>query len=312
MRFFSFLFLSALLFSPASHAFAEGSELTGPVVGIVSPLSAVYTVPTLFSVTADDVDGVASCTLLVSSVYETPMNYNNVNGKWDVTYTFTTYRSANSIRAVCQDTYGNETKGPSKIISVAEAPITVPDGQGSEVISVPAEVDATTWSETQVIAESPVLIKTVCPGGEDFTHPCRTVYFLDRIGDRHAFPNEKAYFTWYDSFENIHLVTNAMMASFSIGPNVTYHPATKMVKFPTLGQVYTVAQYGILRPIASEAVAIELYGANWNQQIDDVSEAFYGNYTFGAIISSHVDFDVSTTRASVTSINDNYPWYDNQ
>lgn len=312
MRLFSFLFLSALLLSPASIAFAEGSEFTGPVVGVVTPLSAVYTVPQKFYVTADDVDGVASCTLLVSSVYEAPMNFDSMDGGWNVTYTFTTVRSANSIRAVCTDSYGNETKGPSKIISVAEAPISVPDGEGSEVISVPAEVDATTWSETQVIAESPVLIKTVCPGGEDFTHPCRTVYFLDRVGDRHAFPNEKAYFTWYDSFENIHVITNAMMASFSIGPNVTYHPGTKMVKFPTLNNVYAVAQYGVLHPIASEAVAIELYGANWNQQIDDVSEAFYGNYTFGASISSHVDFDVQSAFNSVASINDNYHWYDNQ
>ncbi|KKW34545.1 MAG: hypothetical protein UY81_C0070G0004 [Candidatus Giovannonibacteria bacterium GW2011_GWA2_53_7] len=304
---FIFLLALTMVFGSVTPVLAD---TTGPTVSVVSPLSATYTVPATFSVTATDPDGVASCTLLVSSVYETPMTYNTSSSRWETSYTFSTVRSANSIRAVCVDTLGNETKGPSKIISVAEAPIVVPDRQGTPQDTVPAEVDATAWSESQVIAESPVLIKTVCPGGEDFTHPCRTVYFLDKVGHRHAFPNERVYFTWYTTFENIHLITNTMMASFSIGPNVTSHPGTKMVKFPSVSQVYAVARYGVLRPIVSETVARELYGANWNQQIDDVSEAFYSNYVFGDDLTHAIGFDVEAQRNSVSSINDNYVWYD--
>lgn len=303
MRIVSFLAIFAFLmtFSPVAHA----ADTDGPTVSQVSPLSATYTVPQLFYVTAEDPSGVSSCTLLVSSLYETPMTYNSELSRWEVTYTFETERSANSIRAVCLDNLDNETKGPVKIIPVADAPIETPDGDGDEVESDSSETDATTWSETEVVAASPVLIKTVCPGGEDFTHPCRTVYFLDNNGKRHAFPNEKAYFTWYDSFDNIHLITDSMMAGFSLGGNVRYHPGTKMVKFQTVNKVYAVARYGVLRPIASEEVAEGLYGANWNQQIDDVSEAFYTNYLFGDELTHAIGFDVDAQMNSVSSINDN-------
>ena len=302
---FSFLLILALSLLLSPVAAGAIVDTTGPTISEVAPLSAVYTVPQLYYATASDASGISSCTLLVSSVYETPMTYNSFLGRWQVNYTFTTYRSANSIRMVCEDIYGNETKGPSRIISVAAAPTTDPEGS-------PDEVDATDWTSAELVAASPVLIKTACPGGEDFTHPCRTVYFLGdfQVGgpyaERHAFPNEKAYFTWYTDWSNIHIITEAMMASYSLGANVTYHPGVRMVKFPSFNTVYAVARYGEMRAIGSEAIATELYGSNWNQMVDDVSEAFYTNYMFGHAIAAAVDFDVDAETNSVLSINDNY------
>ena len=78
-----------------------------------------------------------------------------------------------------------------------------------------------------------------------------------------------------------------------------------MVKFPTVRTVYAVERFGLLRPVMSEQIAIELYGANWNQQIDDVSESFYSDYQYGEPISNSSDFDVATQITSVESINDN-------
>lgn len=298
MKFLSALFAFSLLLSPVAAVAIV--DTAGPTISEVAPLTAVYTVPQLYSATASDASGVASCTLLVSSVYETPMTYNSLLSRWQVSYTFTTYRSANSIRMVCQDIYGNETKGPSRIISVSAAPSSDDDDAVSEV-------DATDWTSAEIVAASPVLIKTACPGGEDFTHPCRTVYFLGNDGVRHAFPNEKAYFTWYVDWSNIHIITEPMMASYPLGINVTYHPGVKMVKFPSVNTVYAVARYGTLRAIASETVAAELYGANWNQMIHDVSEAFYTNYMFSShAIEAAVEFDVEAETNSVSSINDNY------
>lgn len=272
---------------------ALAADTQGPDVGSVSPLSAVYTVPQTYSVSASDASGVANCTLIVSSIYDTEMVYNGDTGVWEVEYTFTTERSANSIRARCTDTLGNETLGDSRIISVEDAPIAT------------SEVDATDWTDSELIAASPVLIKTVCPGNEDFTHPCRTVYFLDNKGSRHAFPNEKVFFTWYDDYTNLHLVSDDVMSDFPLGKNVTYHPGTKLVKYQTVPTVYAVERYSVLRPLASESVAIELYGDSWNQQIDDISEAFYANYSYGDPVETHDDFDVTTQTRSVDSINDN-------
>ncbi|NQV89322.1 MAG: hypothetical protein HQ488_03315 [Parcubacteria group bacterium] len=298
----TFLLLSlAILLTPLSAVLADE---VGPEMSAVSPLSATYDVPSTFSVTATDVDGVTSCLLVISSTYETPMSYNADTDVWEVVYTFTTFRSANSIRAKCTDGAGNELLGPSKIISVAEAPIETTDGDSSTDPEA-SEVDATDWTASEVTAVSPVLIKTACPGGEDFTHTCRTVYFLDNLGYRHAFPNERVFFSWYEGYDDLHIVSTDVMSDFPLGSNVTYHPGTLMVKFPTMNTVYVVEQHSLLRAVTSEDIAIDLYGEDWNQMIHDISDVFYGNYTYGTHIESANDFDVAAQTASVQSINDN-------
>lgn len=295
--------MTALMFITAVPA--RAADNTGPSISVVTPLSAQYFVSQKYVATASDPSGVAECRLLVSSIYETPMTYNGTTAQWEATYTFEAERTANSIRAVCTDSLGNETKGPSKIISVSHVPT---EDEADAITGMPApeaEVDVTGWTREDIIKESPVLIKTVCPGGEDVNHPCRTVYFLDNDGFRHAFPNEKTYFTWYDAFLEIRLVTDATMASYFLAGNVTYHPGKKLVKFPSVPTVYAVGRYGALRPIASEPIARELYGDHWAQKVDDVSEAFYGNYAIGAGVTAAADFDVDAVVHSVNSINDN-------
>ncbi|KKW44758.1 MAG: hypothetical protein UY95_C0018G0003 [Parcubacteria group bacterium GW2011_GWA2_56_7] len=258
---------TALLFIPGL-AFADA---TGPEISPVSPLSAFYDVAQTYTVTADDADGVAGCELLVSSIYRTPMTYDSVGDRWTVSYTFTTRRSANSIRAVCTDGAGNEVNGPSRIITVAEVPTEETDGSASGTGTPPLEVDVTTWSSDAVVLLSPVLIKTRCPGGEDVNHPCRTVYFLDTLGVRHAFPNEATYFTWYSDWRNIYVVSDDAMTSYPIG----------------------------------EPVAAALYGSDWATWVDDVPEVFHGNYTIGEDVNAPADFNKDIERASVVSINDN-------
>lgn len=297
------LIATSLLLMSAAPALA--ADTTGPSISAVTPLAAQYFVSQKYTATASDPSGVSQCRLLVSSIYETPMTYNDATVKWEATYTFEAERTANSIRAVCTDALGNETKGPSKIISVSHVPTEDESNATTGMPAPEAEIDVTGWMREDIIKESPVLIKTVCPGGEDINHPCRTVYFLDNDGFRHAFPNEKAYFTWYDAFLEIHLVTDATMASYHLAGNVTYHPGKKLVKFPSVPTVYAVARYGELRPIASEPTARELYGDNWAKKVDDVSEAFYGNYNIGEPVASHADFDVDAVVHSVNSINDN-------
>jgi hypothetical protein len=281
---------------------AQGADM---VIGEVSPLSAQYYVPQTYYATASDSDGIASCELVVSTIYRTPMTYNLSLSRWEVEYTFDTERTANSIRMSCEDNLGNSMLGPTKLIAVSHVPLDSTDGDSTSQPESEVEIDATQWSRQQVVDVSPVLIKTVCPGGEEVNHPCRTVYFLDDDGYRHAFPNEKTYFTWYESFDGIHLVKDSTMASYQLAGNVRYHPGKRMIKFPSVNTVYAVQQFGILRPIGGEEVAVALYGADWNQKIDDVSEAFFGNYTIYGYINSEHDYNVDRSRTSVASINDN-------
>ncbi|HLD21190.1 MAG TPA: YCF48-related protein, partial [Patescibacteria group bacterium] len=150
------------------------------------------------------------------------------------------------------------------------------------------------------------LVKLTCEEGTDVNDPCRAVYYYATDGKRHAFPNEKVFLTWFEDFDDIIEVSADFMSDLTLGSNVTYHPGTKMVKFQSVHTVYAVARYGELRAIASEDVASDLYGSDWNQQIDDISDAFYGNYDFGKAIDSADDYDKEEAEDSVESLDDNF------
>ncbi|TAL49898.1 hypothetical protein EPN81_04280 [Patescibacteria group bacterium] len=155
-------------------------------------------------------------------------------------------------------------------------------------------------------AEPSNLIKLTCEEGADVNDPCRAVYYYATDGKRHAFPNEKVYFTWFDNFDDVIEVSADFMSDLTLGSNVTYHPGTRMVKFQSVPTVYAVARYGELRAIASEDIASDLYGSDWNQQIDDISDAFFSNYSFGETINSVQDYNKDEAQASVNSLDDNF------
>ena len=156
----------------------------------------------------------------------------------------------------------------------------------------------------EIMAEATVdnLIKTECPVDADATHYCRAVYYYSSQGTRHAFPNEKVFFTWYDNFDSVVTVSSNFMSSLQLSKNVTYHPGTKMVKFQTINTVYAVSAGGVLRAVDSEQTATDLYGSDWNKQIDDIPDVFYGNYTFGDQITGLADYNVQSELDSVISI----------
>ena len=80
------------------------------------------------------------------------------------------------------------------------------------------------------------------------------------------------------------------MAQIALAKAVTYRPGSKLVKFQTLNKVYAVAQNGLLRWVQTEELAKSLYGSDWNKKIDDVSDAFYVNYSFGADIKTASEY----------------------
>ncbi|MFZ2804691.1 MAG: hypothetical protein WA001_05760, partial [Patescibacteria group bacterium] len=109
----------------------------------------------------------------------------------------------------------------------------------------------------------------------------------------------KVYFTWYTDFSGVQIIGSSQLASIPLGKNVTYKPGVRMVKFTTDPKVYAVEKGGNLRWVTTEAVATSLYGSNWNQMIDDISDAFYSNYTFGTSINSTADYSPAAAMASV-------------
>ena len=126
------------------------------------------------------------------------------------------------------------------------------------------------------------------------------VYYIGADGKRHAFPNEKVYFTWYCDFSLLKTITDAQLATIPLGANVSYRPGFKMVKFTTDPKVYAVTLGGVLRHVPTEELAKKWYGPSWNKWIDDVSDAFYVNYTFGEPLSASDSFAAATEMNGVT------------
>ncbi len=113
-----------------------------------------------------------------------------------------------------------------------------------------------------------------------------SVYYMGEDGFRYVFPNDKTYFTWYTDFSTVKMISDADLAMIQMGGNVTYRPGVKMIKINSDPKTYMVFQGGELRWVSSEADAVKLYGPNWNKNIDDVADAYFGNYTKGNTLTS--------------------------
>lgn len=131
------------------------------------------------------------------------------------------------------------------------------------------------------------------------------VYYYASDGKRYVFPNQKTYNSWFSNFDGIVQVTDEELASLSLGGNVRYRPGIKLVKIQSDPKVYAVDEGGILRWIKTAQAAVDLYGTNWSKNVDDISVAFFINYTVGADIASTADFVPETVSSRVMSINTN-------
>ncbi len=150
------------------------------------------------------------------------------------------------------------------------------------------------------------LVKTACVGKVGIDDPCKTVYFYAKDGKRHAFPNEKVFFSWFENFDSVKEISKTSMSDLPLGKNVTYRPGTQLVKFQSVPIVYAVSKKGVLRPVVSEEIAVQLYGIDWNMKVHDIADVFFSNYTFGAKINTAADYNVEAEKASVTGLNDNF------
>ncbi|MBI2551342.1 FG-GAP repeat protein [Candidatus Uhrbacteria bacterium] len=147
------------------------------------------------------------------------------------------------------------------------------------------------------------LLKFECPGWEDFTHPCRTVYYLGMDGERHAFPNERIFFTWFSDYRSLIIIPEQDLAAVPLAGDVLYRPG-KMVKVVSDPKVYGVGAGGILYPLETEAVAHDYFGPGWQKAVDDLSDSFVSSYEKGIPLSqvNRDVFDPTAARAAAPSI----------
>lgn len=281
----------------------------GPTISTVSyPSNITATVSATLSASVTSAVGVQSCHLYVDSSDEGAMNLTPSSA--NISYTFTR-GGVFTVFVFCRDVNGGMSSGPNTSILVNGDIVSQPiysggNSDSNPVPSNPVPDQSTNQTTTSTVVSIPTgsLIKLNCPADAQIDHPCKTVYYYGKDLKRHAFPNAQAYFTWYENFDSVTSTDEATLSQIPLGKNVTYRPGKKMVKFQTVDRVYAVSRGGILQWITSEALATILYGSDWNKQIDDISDAFYTNYTFGNDVTDISTFSPTNELNSAPTIDD--------
>ncbi len=136
-----------------------------------------------------------------------------------------------------------------------------------------------------------------------------TVYWYASNGRRYVFPNPRTFYSWFTEADLARVLTISPqeLGSITIGGNVTYRPGVRLVKITTDPRVYAVGRYGQLRWITSEALAVQLYGANWARMVDDVPDEFFTNYRVGEPVYTSAQFNVQFEQDQARSPSENIP-----
>jgi len=105
------------------------------------------------------------------------------------------------------------------------------------------------------------------------------VYYYAPSGHRFAYPQDKYFFTWHNDFSEVNQITNEELASIPLSDVILIRPGTKLVKIQSIPTVYAVSRVGELYAIASEEVAVEMFGENWSNNVIDIQDSFWFAYT---------------------------------
>ncbi len=134
-----------------------------------------------------------------------------------------------------------------------------------------------------ILSSLPMGHQALAAGADDLVKcpDFSAVYYLAEDGKRYVFPNEDMFFSWYPDFNEVKTISCEDLATFPIGGRLVYQAGTRLVKIPSDPSVFAVEDDGVLREIPDEDTARDLFGDDWSERVDDVSEAFWPSFTIG-------------------------------
>ncbi len=211
--------------------------------------------------------------------------------------TFTLIRSADLISA---DEVITDANGQALVTftpqAIGTAKVDVHIG-AMQIGSATAIVTESTTQEPPANPELPFQVGDLLKGS------LSAVYYYASDGERHVFVNAAIYASWYGTdFSKVKTISDAALASIVLGKPVPFKPGT-MIKVPSLPEVYVVDISQTLRHITSEEIALQLFGATWNKQVHDLSEALLFTYDFGAPVAHSQDLDKTLFDGPLLTIN---------
>lgn len=304
-------------YDQASELNSDSFSFSISVASAPAPAPTSPTAPTLGTTSvAQGTVGQAYSTTLAASGGSTPYVWNFASGSLPPGLSLSssgvvsgTPTSAGSYSAYIEVFGANGLfSGRTLTFTIAAAPSTTPTPPPTtpSTPALSAELTNRLNNLNRMGVEVHALVK-LPDDGNRFTQEDSAVYYIGADGRRHAFPNDRVFFSWYSSFDSVRTVSASNLASIPLGANVTYKPGVKMAKFTTDPKVYAIDTNRALRWIKTETAATALYGSSWNRQIDDIADTFYTDYTFGADINTALDYDRNNLSTTIRFVSDVLP-----
>jgi hypothetical protein len=126
------------------------------------------------------------------------------------------------------------------------------------------------------------------------------VYYIAEDGTRRPFINEETYFTYFDSFEEIQIVTDATLSVFNLGAPMLPKSGVVLVKLQSDPKVYAVDATedgdSALRWVPSEEIAKELYGDAWAQYVVDLPVFLFPRFISGEDMTGLEDVELEEMK----------------
>jgi hypothetical protein len=132
----------------------------------------------------------------------------------------------------------------------------------------------------------------------------KTLYYVGSDGAIYPFTNVAVFFSWYNTFHQIKMVSDGELARRVTGRPMCVRPGTHLVKFRGGDRVYAVEPACRLRPLMSEVEAFIIYGRDWGRRVIDLPVDEKINYTVlpiggYAVVGGDVDSDLDGVADSV-------------
>lgn len=134
-----------------------------------------------------------------------------------------------------------------------------------------------------------------------------TVYYVDMDdnGDlvRRPFMDAQTFMTWQNDWDDVATVTDATLPTIALGNPMLPKAGVVLVKIQSDARVFAIEGDGTIRWIATEDVAVAIYGADWADYVVDVSATLFPRFTQGDDIDGveSIDTDAMKTRDQVNA-----------
>ncbi|MFH1047046.1 MAG: hypothetical protein V1738_01985 [Patescibacteria group bacterium] len=117
----------------------------------------------------------------------------------------------------------------------------------------------------------------------------QAVYLATADGNRYVFPGEGQFYSWFNNFESLQVISANDLAAMPLVGTVLY-PTRTLVKTPSSPRVYAVGADGQLHWVTDGLVLSMLYGDNWNRQVHDLPASFFTSYRLGGPVDNSIGY----------------------